>query len=530
MAVETQGWLSISTEGFASMNAARPPEHLVKELLQNSLDSIPPNYPGRIQLSYGMRDGSFFVECKDDGVGIDNLSDLRVVYLTNKTDTHLKRGRFGRGFKEALCIAEEAIVVSKCQQIQFLCENEQRITKINDLETYCVRGTLVNMKMPWSAETSEILDEYFRTFLIPEGVSVFLNDELINPRSSEHNVEAKLSTEIYSFEGQNWKKPVRKTVIKLIPTVGDETAKIYEMGIPVADVEWTLPLHCDVQQRIPMNPNRDAVASGYAKKLHIACLPILLPYMDEDTVKQDWVGSAGVKCSEEIQKLVIEKAFGKNIARSVPKKGARQFDEDARELDIEIINTAQTSGGFREMLKQHVPTSKTVVEKDVLIKAVQAAELGFQAEQISEKDERKVWIIKQGGEKRISRCLDFSVWLCQQLINSYSLPLPQVTGQFTLNPLKGQRFYAHWSESNVLTLALDEDCFWQNPFGAKSLEVLIHEAAHAMNMHHGRDFRKEVERLAGVAASLMLSECEFIKQAWADIADPYAAKELSRVS
>lgn len=252
--------------------------------------------------------------------------------------------------------------------------------------------------------------------------------------------------------------------------------------------------------------------------------------MDEDTVKQDWVGSAGVKCSEEIQKLVIEKAFGKNIARSVPKKGARQFDEDARELDIEIINTAQTSGGFREMLKQHVPTSKTVVEKDVLIKAVQAAELGFQAEQISEKDERKVWIIKQGGEKRISRCLDFSVWLCQQLINSYSLPLPQVTGQFTLNPLKGQRFYAHWSESNVLTLALDEDCFWQNPFGAKSLEVLIHEAAHAMNMHHGRDFRKEVERLAGVAASLMLSECEFIKQAWADIADPYAAKELSRVS
>ena len=25
-----QGWLAISTEGFAAMNAARPPEHLVK--------------------------------------------------------------------------------------------------------------------------------------------------------------------------------------------------------------------------------------------------------------------------------------------------------------------------------------------------------------------------------------------------------------------------------------------------------------------------------------------------------------------
>ena len=36
-----QGWLAISTEGFAAMNAARPPEHLVKELMQNSLDSLP---------------------------------------------------------------------------------------------------------------------------------------------------------------------------------------------------------------------------------------------------------------------------------------------------------------------------------------------------------------------------------------------------------------------------------------------------------------------------------------------------------
>jgi predicted metal-dependent hydrolase len=42
------------------------------------------------------------------------------------------------------------------------------------------------------------------------------------------------------------------------------------------------------------------------------------------------------------------------------------------------------------------------------------------------------------------------------------------------------------------------------PLGAESLEILIHEAAHAMNQHHGFDFKKEVERLAGVAASLML--------------------------
>ena len=44
-----KGWLSISTQGFASMNSARPPEHLFKELLQNALDSIDTEKSGTIQ-------------------------------------------------------------------------------------------------------------------------------------------------------------------------------------------------------------------------------------------------------------------------------------------------------------------------------------------------------------------------------------------------------------------------------------------------------------------------------------------------
>jgi DNA mismatch repair ATPase MutL len=97
MTTDTLGWLSISTEGFASMNAARPPEHLIKELVQNSLDSFGVEQSGRIRLSYVFSNGKVEVVCQDNGSGIENLGDLRVVYLTNKTDSHLKRGRVGRG-------------------------------------------------------------------------------------------------------------------------------------------------------------------------------------------------------------------------------------------------------------------------------------------------------------------------------------------------------------------------------------------------------------------------------------------------
>jgi hypothetical protein len=39
----------------------------------------------------------FRVDCRDGGGGINDLSAMRVVYLTFKTDSHLKRGRLGRG-------------------------------------------------------------------------------------------------------------------------------------------------------------------------------------------------------------------------------------------------------------------------------------------------------------------------------------------------------------------------------------------------------------------------------------------------
>src|SRR5258706_13319844 len=57
-----------------------------------------------------MRGSNFHVECRDSGNGIHDLTAMRVVYLTFKTDSHLKRGRFGRGFKEILSVARSAAV------------------------------------------------------------------------------------------------------------------------------------------------------------------------------------------------------------------------------------------------------------------------------------------------------------------------------------------------------------------------------------------------------------------------------------
>lgn len=516
MTRQSEGWLSISTEGFAAMNAARPAEHLIKELVQNALDSFADSQAGRIELRYGIEPEGFVVECRDNGSGISNLSDLRVVYLTHKTDSHLKRGRFGRGFKEALCIAEQARVVSGGQQLQFLLEHGQRVTRQEPAEQ--CDGTTVWMHMPWPAETRERLDAYFAQFLVPQGIELVVNGERIQPRPVAHQVQTSITTELYDPISQSWKKPSRATRIHLVRTQLDETPTIYEMGIPVAAVDWTMPYHCDVQQRVPMNPNRDAVATGYPLKLHVACLPALLEQMDDAAVKDEWVGHAGRRCESEVQKRIIARAFGENIARSVPRMGERHFDEDARELGVEVVNTAQASSGFRDMLKVFVPSALEVVRRDEIARAERAGNHSFSIATARQSgDVRQQWLERQGGAEAVGRCLEFAVWFCQQLVNTCPGRENRVSGRLTLNHEAGVMLYAHWNSVNELTLALDQPCFWQEPLGPEALQVLIHEAAHAMQMHHGLEFRQELERMAGVAASLMLHRGAEIRERFADL-------------
>ena len=516
------GWLQISTEGFASFNQSRPPGHLVKELVQNALDALS-DAAGTVSLDYRYDGRHFQVACHDSGNGIHDLAAMRVVYLTFKTDSHLKRGRFGRGFKEILSVAQSATVASGSENIEFVIENGRQVTRSNKCPKP-VSGSHVVMHFDWPAETVKEFDSYFSRFLVPENVTLNLNGRALKRRAVKHCIEAQLTTEIYNAENHSWQKPRRKTTIELVKTRGDEEPFIYEMGIPIALAEWTVPYHANILQRVPMNPNRDALASGYAKRIHAACLPALLSELDSEAVTADWVGAAGVDAAPEIQKEIVTRAFGENAVRSVPAMGKRDFDDDAHRIGGSVVKTGQMSGGFREMAKAHLPTTKEAVLKEEKRVATEIAANRFTAEDIKEKsDRRHAWIEKRGGKARVDRCLSFAVWFCQKLVKSTNQKQKAVSGALALGNdpaylhLHVGRFLAHWNSDNRVTLALECDCFWQEPLGAGSLAILIHEAAHARNMHHGKSFHEEVERLGGVAAGIMFQHAEYVRRNWPDL-------------
>ena len=498
-------WLAVSTDGFASMNAGREPAHLVKELVQNAMDAIGEQH-GVVELTIapGTEPNTLIVTCRDNGCGMSNLRDIRTVFYTSKTDSHLKRGRMGRGFKEMLSLAEKAAVISGGRRIEFCVEDGRRITREQAANGSAQRGMLVSMQMPWDTGLIAQLEAYFRSFLPPENVQLVINGTAIVARAADHHIQTALPTEL--FEAGRWVRPIRSTTVQLVAIRDGEEPTVYEMGIPICLIEWTAGFHANAQQRVPMNPCRDAVASGYLARLHRACLPVLLPEMDSEQVRSDWVGAAVPHCEPQIQKEVIDRAFGQNIARSVPKMGARQFDEDARDLGVAVIDTKQTSGGFREVLQQHVPTSKQVVDQhnDQLVAA--AASTKFTLDDVERGDDRLVrkrqeLIEAAGGKERVQQVMEFARWYCQKLLDGYEDATVCSVAMALLKPVDA---VATWSQDDVLTLGLDTTWLWTDPLGEESLSVLIHETAHAQNAHHGRDFHQEIEKLAGRAARIML--------------------------
>ncbi len=498
-------WLAVSTEGFASMNAGRDPAHLVKELVQNSLDAVGEEH-GTVELGFaaGQERNTILVTCYDDGCGMNNLRDIRTVFYTSKTDSHLNRGRMGRGFKEMLCLARSATVQSGQKMIEFCLEAGRRITRQQTVDGSAQPGMRVTMLMPWPSHLIPKLQAYFQTFLPPTNVQLVVNGAVVATRKAQHQIEAGLPTEL--FEDGRWIRPSRKTAVELVPVLQDEEPTVYELGIPVCPAEWSLPLHADVLQRVPMNPCRDAVASGYLSKLHRVCLPVLLPDMDGEQVRQDWVGAAAPACAKPVQQEVIRRAFGENLARSVPKMGAREFDEDARDLGLQVIDTRHTSGGLREILQEHVPTSKDVVDHHNEKLVAAAAAGGFLLDDVERGDEklvrtRRKLIEAAGGSEHVQLVIEFARWFCQKLLDGYE---DGSVCSVKLSLLKSVNAIATWNQDDVLTLGLDTPWLWSDPLGEESLATLLHEAGHHQAAHHGRDFHKELETLAGRAARIML--------------------------
>jgi hypothetical protein len=320
-----------------------------------------------------------------------------------------------------------------------------------------------------------------RRLLPPAGVSYTVNGKIVPYREPYRTFEATLETVL--LERGFMRKTMRKTEAHLHKLGFQDPPMLFELGIPVQRTECAF--HVDVRQKIPMNPNRDAVKPAYLKDLYAEVLNHTIEEVSEDKISQGWVRQAveDKRTAPEVVKQVMQKRFGGKV---VLWSSDIKANEKAVEAGYELLRPKELSPMERKRF-------------------VEAADL---------KHASDIFPSDPEGDKR-SKEVDPNQDM--QQIAEYAKRL----GKALINREIRVRFYSRFGEGvaasydqatgtlsfNVASLGYD---WFKQGIAAETTGTILHELAHEdqrdPDYAHGPAFRRNLETLAGKTVMLALNQ------------------------
>jgi hypothetical protein len=328
----------VDVRGLARLLERRGKSFAVTELVQNAYDeditevriSLRP-VPGRALAELVVED--------DSPDGFLDLSHAWKLWADSKKKARPdQRGRFNQGEKTVIALCDTAEIHSTTGLVKFNpAVNQREVFPRRKRE----RGSKFTGLLRITRDELSEVEAVVRTLIPPEGVRTFYNDDLLPQRTPVLEFEAQLPTEIADSEG--YLRPTqRKTVVRLHETLADETAHLYEMGIPV--VELGDRFHVEIMQKVPLNTDRDNVTPSYLRKLRALVLDNAHRLLegDQETASSKWVAEAleSDTVSDEAVATVLEARFGSKRVVYDPS------DPEANKLAVAKGYTVISPGSF----------------------------------------------------------------------------------------------------------------------------------------------------------------------------------------
>ena len=447
---------AVSHEGMREQHAGRAPWELVKELVQNVWDEAPDATVCRVIID-NIDPHHTAVTVADDGPGFADIADAyTLLKTTSKRRDPAKRGRFNLGEKEFISVAVRARVDTVGHTVLFPKGGGRRVIS-NDVP----RGTTVHGIMPWDLQQAQELVQRLLMFR-PTDCALIVNGDEVSGRDPVFTHQAILETVLQDAPGEPMRRTRRKTDMHLL-TPRDTQSWLYEMGIPIQPIET--PWDIDIQQKVPMPPNRTETPTRYLNAVYSEALNASFELLEQDQFGENWV-----KTAMNEQRTTAESVVATVHGRHGPKVLFTSNDSDA--------NMRASEEGFQLVN----PRSLTPVERDRFRQDgnVQSARdiFGVQYEDRPETE-------PEPNEAA------FVNWV-QQLGRACGL---NVTVAFT-NFTTGRRFNIAadcTADSLTPTVRFNRqslrDDFFHPPFNrSDQLELIIHEFGHAIakkGMEHG---------------------------------------------
>ena len=182
--------------------------------------------------------------------------------------------------KQALALCEEATIMTTKGTVRFT-PTGRTVSGENRS-----RGSVVILKLRMTAIEREEVQYALENYLPPSGMQFLVNGQPIAYRSPKHTIEAKLPTVIESNGAL--RTSIRKTTLHLLQK--RETAYLYEMGIPICEIDCDFDV--DVQQKVPLSPDREAVTPQYLAQVYAAVFSAISPQATTEQAAQTWARTA----------------------------------------------------------------------------------------------------------------------------------------------------------------------------------------------------------------------------------------------
>lgn len=309
-------WIEVDRAGLAQLIEDRPRSFLLFELIQNAIDE---DGVTRVDVKIEHEaHGRHRITVTDDSP--DGYADIRHAWTmfapSKKKGDPSKRGRFNLGCKLVLALAVDATIVSTCSAVVFSTEHGRR-----SLRRRRERGTEFSGLFRMSqADVAAALADVER-MLPPKGVAITVDApdggagrRVLELRHRDPVVEFRsaLPTVFADADGV-LRRTTRIAAIELHERPQDGPSILYEMGIPVVELDGDDPWSVDVQQRVPLNTDRDNVAPAFLRALRVAVLNAAHSRLTSEQAKAVWATEASEddRADSEAVAKVIDERFGK---------------------------------------------------------------------------------------------------------------------------------------------------------------------------------------------------------------------------
>lgn len=473
-------WVTVDLDGLAKTLGRNGKNFILSELLRNAWDEA-----GVTEVHVvATRKTNQIVELSvadNSPNGFRNLADAYTLFADSyKKDNPNVAGRFNAGEKFVLALCQSAIITSTTGQVIF--DSAGRSTNSRKKSE---RGTSITCKLLMSGGEFDVLTAFAETLLTPQGIETTFNGKWLMPRKPLAKLAATLTTEQSNGEGI-LRRVKRGTSVNVVEPREGEEPMLYELGIPVMPLEckW----HVDVQQKVPLTMERDAVPVSFIKEINVLLLNELNTELSHEDATANWVrdGAGNKLAKPEAVTKVMDLRFGeKRVA----------YDPSDKEANLTAASQGYTivhGGSLSKSEWANVRTHEAIKPAGQVAPTYQPYGAGGEpAVFVPESD----W---SAGMQNIARFIEI---IARRTIDKF------VVVRFEKGR-KADRFSANYGHQ-CLTWNLDKvgkAVFDRGRSDPWLNEIIIHELAHQFGGHLTEEFDDALARIGAKMISLALTE------------------------